>query len=196
MSHNVNSKKSGLADSVVGVILLALAAYAVYIVYTNTEQFLKFAEETFQLTPLELMLIPCGSALFIVFWLEMKEILFDPFMSLLEEREAVTIGVTEKSEKLQSEALALEKKFQNSITTTKIEAVKEKMQELTRVEEQALELVNQAQVSAEQNLVTARNQIKNDAATLKQQLTHTNAELTDALLYTLQSKEPLEEVIR
>lgn len=180
MSHS--TKKKTKSDIIVGCILIAILGYGIFCAATNSEAFFSMAKNTFDLTKQEIYLIPCGMLLFVAFWLEMKNLIFKPFMQLQQEREEVSQGNMESSQALEDEADSIEKNVVRTFNESKIELMKTKIQKIDQAKIEANHVIKQAQIEAEKQLKETRAKNILEHEELKKELVGTNEELTNAIV--------------
>ena len=180
MSHS--TKKTTKSDIIVGCILIAILGYGIFCAATNSDAFFSMAKNTFDLTKQEIYLIPCGMLLFIAFWLEMKNLIFKPFMQLQQEREEVSKGNMENSQAIEDEADSIEKSVTRTFNESKIEMMKTKVQKIDQAKVEANQIIKDAQAVAEEKLkeTRAKNLLAHEE--LKKELVSTNEELTNAVI--------------
>lgn len=135
----------------------------------------------FDLKPRDGQMIVIGIFVFFVFWRIVEKLIFNPFLTLFEEREALTSGAHESSKQLLDEARAISTRCDEDLHRARVSAIAEKLQVLTAAKVQATkiseeaenevqEMVRKARWEREQNLSQTKQKVMSDADALAQQV--------------------------
>ena len=97
--------------------------------------------------------------LFIVLWLIVNKVLFQPYLQLLDERERRTTGAQHDSTELEQEGARLRAQYEEKITQAQSVAAAERERVLLSAREQREKILGQARQEAEQALAERRREI-------------------------------------
>ena len=100
--------------------------------------------------------------LFVILWVILAKLLFQPYVSLLEERERRTEGAQEESSVLEEEGERLRVRYEESIAKARAAGAMAKEQILQAVREQREQLLNRAREEALEHLERTRRDIRNE----------------------------------
>lgn len=99
--------------------------------------------------------------LFVILWVVLTKVLFQPYVSLLEERERKTEGAQEESFALEEEGERLRVLYEEGIAKARAAGVAAKEAILQEVRQQHEHLLNRARAEALEGLERARLDIRN-----------------------------------
>lgn len=99
--------------------------------------------------------------LFVILWVVLTKVLFQPYVSLLEERERKTEGAQEESFALEEEGERLRVLYEEGIAKARAAGVAAKEAILQEVRQQREHLLNRARAEALEGLERARLEIRN-----------------------------------
>jgi F-type H+-transporting ATPase subunit b len=97
--------------------------------------------------------------LFIVLWLIVNKVLFQPYLKLLDEREQKTSGAQHDSTELEHESARLRAQYEERIAQAQSAAAVERERILQRAGEQREKILSQARQEAAQTLAGRRQEI-------------------------------------
>lgn len=103
----------------------------------------------FTLKPLDAQMIIVSAILFVVFWRLFAWAFFNPYFSLLEEREGRTSGAMHKADDDLKQAHELEALYSERIDSARIEGMKAKLQLLEEAKKESAKILEAAQHEAE-----------------------------------------------
>lgn len=105
------------------------------------------------------MILLCA-ALFVVLWRVLERRLFTPYLAFLERREALTIGARDRIDAVESEALALETKYDDAVNRARVSAMEDKFSRVGAAKKEVDDLLADAQAKAESVIESARREIE------------------------------------
>lgn len=97
--------------------------------------------------------------LFVVLWLIVTKVLFQPYLKLLDERERKTTGAQHDSTELEHEGARLRAQYEERIAQAQSVAARERERILQSAREQREKILGQARQEAEQTLAVRRQEI-------------------------------------
>ena len=97
--------------------------------------------------------------LFVVLWLIINKVLFQPYLKLLDERERRTTGAQHDSAELEHESARLRAQYEAKIAQAQSLAAAERERILQSAREQREKILGQARQEAEQTLARRRQEI-------------------------------------
>lgn len=97
--------------------------------------------------------------LFVVLWLILNKVLFQPYLSLLDERERRTTGAQHDSTELEHEGARLRTQYEEKIAQAQAVAAVERERILQIAREEREKILGQARQEAEQTLTRRRQEI-------------------------------------
>ena len=131
------------------------------------EQLYALAKQHFDLLPQDLWMIPLGGLLFFVFWKLLTVILFKPCLRLVELREARTEAAFDTAEEVTLKATQAETDYEQKLLDARIEAMRQKLSDLSKAKSKAQEIVTEAQTTAQSKLEAARAEAERQAEALR-----------------------------
>ncbi len=188
MEHHSRNHSSPL-ESIVAAILMLIAAALVAAAAFNHEAFFHIAEEYFCLTKMDVLMIPIGAVLFVLFWRGLKFLLFNPLIALAEEREAAGPGAQQKAKELHRRAVLLEEDFERQMASARVDLMRHKLNEVNKAKERAAQILKEAELSMDRELVEERASITRDMQALRQQLAESRAVLSQSLVQRVRQVE-------
>ena len=109
-------------------------------------------------------------AIFLVLWVVLKRLWFDPALRLVRERKRRSEGALEEARAIQAEAEQLRAEHARALEEARAEAQREMHDILRRAEVEQKRLIGEAQEAAERTLADARAQIGRDVSSARQAL--------------------------
>ena len=109
-------------------------------------------------------------AIFLVLWVALKRLWFDPALRLVRERKQRSEGALSEARAIQAEAERLRAEHAALLEQARAEAHREMQEIVRRAEVEQKRLIEEAQDQAERTLVEAREQIARDVSTARQSL--------------------------
>lgn len=100
--------------------------------------------------------------LFVILWMILAKVLFQPYVSLLEERERKTEGAQEESSTLEEEGERLRVLYEESIAKARAAGAMVKEQILQEVREQREQLISRAREEALDHLERVRRDVRRE----------------------------------
>lgn len=97
--------------------------------------------------------------LFVLLWLALNKILFQPYLQLLSEREQKTTGAQQDSSDLEHEAARLRAQYEDKIGQARSAAAAERERILQSAREERESILGRAREEAEQYLTRGRQEI-------------------------------------
>lgn len=111
---------------------------------------------TFDLVPIDAVMILVGAALFVVFWRTFGTRVVQPLANVVAERERMTVGADDHALSIKQEAQALREKFESQITEARVAALKKKFDAIATAKSEANSKVSLAQEAADRTLESAK----------------------------------------
>jgi F-type H+-transporting ATPase subunit b len=109
-------------------------------------------------------------AIFLVLWVLLKRLWFDPALRLVRERKQRSEGALSEARAIQAEAERLRAEHAASLEQARAEAQREMQEIVRRAGVEQKRLIDAAQDDAERTLVEARAQIARDVSSARQSL--------------------------
>jgi len=109
-------------------------------------------------------------ALFVVLWIVLKRLWFDPALRIVQERKRRSEGALDEARAIQAEAERLRAEHARSLEEARVEAQREMHDILRRAEVEQKQLIGEAQQAADRTLADARAQIASDVSSARQSL--------------------------
>ena len=97
--------------------------------------------------------------LFVILWLILKKVLFQPYLKLLDERERQTTGAQHDSTELEHEGARLRAQYEEKIAQAQSLAAGERERVLQTARQEREKILAQARQEAEQTLARRRQEI-------------------------------------
>jgi F-type H+-transporting ATPase subunit b len=107
---------------------------------------------------------------FFALWLGLKQLVFDPFLRVIDERRARTTGVREEAEQLRSGAITREAQYDQRIEQVRADIGRETDASRHATEEEEHQIIVTARDQAAARLKQRREQIEADATSASSQL--------------------------
>jgi len=123
----------------------------------------------FALTVQDVQMIPWGALFFVVLWQALSRILFKPYLALIEAREAATSGAVETSRDKLAKAAELRSAYAERLNGARVDAMKGKIEKVAAAKKEGAQVVEKAELAAQDALKQGRADIARDARTLKDQ---------------------------
>jgi F-type H+-transporting ATPase subunit b len=97
--------------------------------------------------------------LFVILWLILNKVLFQPYLKLLDERERRTTGAQHDSTELEHESARLRAQYEEKIAQARSLAAAERERILQTAREEREKILGEARQEAEQTLAARRKEI-------------------------------------
>ncbi|HKY09318.1 MAG TPA: ATP synthase F0 subunit B [Candidatus Binatia bacterium] len=97
--------------------------------------------------------------LFVILWLILNKVLFQPYLKLLDERERKTTGAQHDSSELEHEGARLRAQYEEKIAQAQSAAAVERERVLQAARQEREKILAQARQEAEQTLTLRRREI-------------------------------------
>ena len=120
-------------------------------------------------------------AIFLVLWVVLKRLWFDPALRVVRERRVRSEGALNEARAIQAEAERLRAEHARSLEEARAEAQREMGEIVRRAEADQKRVVAEAHAEAERVLATAREQIGRDVTTARQSLRESAHEVARAV---------------
>lgn len=124
--------------------------------------------KTFDLVPFDLLMIGIGATLFVIYWKALSKVLFDPFMKLLESREASTEGAVDEAAEIKNRAAALSNTYNEKISAVRITSMEERLKKTGEARKKAQEIIDKAEGHAQEQVRKVRWEIQQNISTLRE----------------------------
>ena len=153
------------------------------------------AQQYLDLSPKDLVMIPVGGAVFIVFWLMMDKALFRPFVTLSATREELTQGAEVSAATAKEQTAQLEAEYEEKLTDARVKGMQEKAKILGVARKEAQTALDEASSKSIDDIAAAREGIAKEGEALKEQLLNQSDELISAVVEKVTSSpEPVKNV--
>src|SRR5437870_2388671 len=106
-------------------------------------------------------------AIFLVLWVVLKRLWFDPALRIVRERKRRTEGALDEARAIQAEAERLRAEHARSLEQARAEAQRELQDIVRRAEVEQKRLIGEAQEAAQRTLTEARAQIGRDVSSAR-----------------------------
>lgn len=123
--------------------------------------------------------------LFLFFYFVLKNALFDPYIAVMEHREAETFGKRTKLEQTQEKADALIAKYTLAIEEARLKALKERERILSAVEADIRLQLESSRQQAHQTLAAAKLQIQRESNEVREHLTEESVALASDVVHKI-----------
>lgn len=121
----------------------------------------------FDLVPFDLVMIGVGAVLFVTLWQALQAVLFKPYLSLVEAREAATSGTETRARLDEEKAASLLRDYEEKLTGERIAALRVKLDSVSKAKAEAARLVERAEGEARMRLEKTRQEISREAMELQ-----------------------------
>jgi F0F1-type ATP synthase membrane subunit b/b' len=111
---------------------------------------------TFDLVPIDAVMILVGAALFIVFWRTFGTLVVQPLANVVAERERMTIGADDRATVIRQEAHELHERFESLVTDARVSALKKKFDALAAAKAEGNRRISLAQKTADHTIESAK----------------------------------------
>ena len=140
--------------------------------------------DLFDLTPVDLQMIPVGFVFIVALYFALRTALFKPLLRHVEEREGVTAGAIHTAGQMRQKAQALRGRYDEGMLQARIAANKERNEVVAKAKASANSVLSEAESQAAKELQAGRQGIE---AALQQAYQRSEGE-AKALADTLTSK--------
>jgi F-type H+-transporting ATPase subunit b len=169
-SHEHHGHEQKGKDSFMITILLIIFACIFAFAYSNFSAVTAFAAEFLSLTPSDVKMIPVGTALFFVYWQLADRLLFQPFLRVINEREAMTSGASSAAHDTLKEAEQLLTDYDDQILAARVDAMQKKQVALNDCaswsREELAKAANQAQAQIASSRASLAEELKKTQSTM------------------------------
>mgnify|MGYP007051601409 CR=1 FL=1 len=148
------------------VLMLSGAIWA----YSNRAAVLEFAQDYLMLTRDDILMIPVGALLFVALWQSLAQLIFMPYLKLLEERDSAGPGASRLAAQLRHKAQLLTQDYEERLALTRVTEAKVRMAEIGQAQERAASMIKDAQAEALHQLETARAAVAIEIETVRKEL--------------------------
>ena len=112
--------------------------------------------KSFDLVPLDAIMIAVSAALFVVLWKTLGKALFEPYVALVEARESATIGANDTAYAERAKASALYEDYEQKLMSARVAAMEKKLSAISKAKEEADGLVEKAEDAAQELVRSVR----------------------------------------
>lgn len=126
--------------------------------------------KTFDLAPQDLKMIIVWAICFVALWQILARVLFNPYLRLVESREAVTTGAGESAKLQLAQADELLAQYEDRLTQARVNGMKEKMAIINRTRSEAQEILEKSERAAQDKIRANREDLQNRLTALKSEL--------------------------
>lgn len=119
------------------------------------EAFLK----NFDLVPLDVLMIVVCSVAFVVFWQVLSQVLWKPYLQLIDAREKATVGAQEGAHEDRARAEELKRQYEEKVGAARVAAMEKKFSLLENAKREAHTLVEKAEGEAQEHVRAVRWEI-------------------------------------
>ena len=161
------------------IVLALLAGLYLWLTYGNNPAVFSVASEQFDLTKSDIRMIPITSLVFVVFWLLMQKVFFNPLLQVIEERESKTTGAKSHADGLLQEAQKLQAEYEDKTTNAQILGAKSKLNLISEARNKAQNLQEETQNQITSKLNQGRQENLKEAQLLKDSLMAKSSELVE-----------------
>jgi len=128
-----------------------------------------------------------SAVLFILIWCILKRVLFKPFLSLLDERDARTVGDERAAREKKVDSKELSKEIEIELQKARLEGIKDRDEAVRLAKDKAQEVIQAASVRAQEKREKAREEIERLKAAAEQELLKESTMLSDVVVRQLVS---------
>ena len=132
---------SNLPSALVGLLVIVAIGL---VVLKNPDGFFGFCDKFLQLKKSDVLQIPFGALLFIVFWFSMERFFWKPYLAVLAERDSKTGGAKERARAAISETEKLRIDFEQQLMDARVIASREKLAVLADARKRAQAIIDRA----------------------------------------------------
>jgi len=104
---------------------------------------------------------------FLILWFGLKQLLFDPVVQVLEQREARTAGARHAAAEMQAAAEAAKAAYERDLQQVRVSLATESDAARQATQEQEREVVAEAREAASRHLIEVRESLRQQAATAR-----------------------------
>src|SRR5438105_1746997 len=126
--------------------------------------------KTFDLTPIDALMIPICACMFFVFTKLLERSLFRPFLKLHEAREKSTIGDVKNAGALNDRAAELDVEYESQIVQARVAAFERRSSMLNETKKKAAEMIEGTEKRSEQMVVSQKAKLESDRRSLMSDL--------------------------
>lgn len=167
MGQDHSHKKDPLVVRLLGLAFLIALPVLLTI---NFEAFKEVAARKFDLSVVDLIMIPTGTLFFFIFWKIFDKQVCSKYLALFEERELATGGAIESARAIKEEALNLHARYDEELNQARLMAVKDKLSKLDSSRSGASERLSQAENQAADLIAKTRMELQNTVGSIRSDL--------------------------
>ncbi|MBX7142947.1 MAG: hypothetical protein K1X79_00700 [Oligoflexia bacterium] len=123
--------------------------------------------KNFDLVPLDALMILVSAVLFVILWRTLAQVLFNPYIRLIEARERATVGATEGAQSDRQKAEAVTQQYEQQLLNARIAAMQGKLAVVDNAKAQAAQVIEKAEGQAQEDVRSVRWQIANQRESIK-----------------------------
>ncbi|MBN8548543.1 MAG: hypothetical protein J0M12_04430 [Deltaproteobacteria bacterium] len=112
--------------------------------------------KNFDLVPFDVVMIVVSAVLFVILWKTLGQALFAPYMSLLEAREAATVGAEDTAKSDLERAEALTAQYEEQLMAARVAAMEKKLAAINKAKAEASGIVEKSEGAAQELLRSVR----------------------------------------
>lgn len=131
--------------------------------------------------------IAASAGLFILLWVILGNLLFKPYLALLEEREARTVGDERRASEGQREAQRLQGEVNEELRQAALQGIKIRDSHVAEAKQEAAEITEQAAGRAAEAVAEARAEIERQVAAAREQIGQDAEQVAGVMLERLLS---------
>ena len=124
----------------------------------------------FDLTATDVKTISVVAILFHIFWRVTGPVLWEPYLSLITAREQATVGAQEHARGNRERAGKLTEEFESKMLAARVEAMKEKLEFVSRSKKEAAKIVAEAEKKAAEKLAAGRSEMMSRVTRVREDL--------------------------
>ncbi len=126
--------------------------------------------KTFDLTQLDVLMIPIGVILFVAFWKILTKSFLIPYMGLIEAREKATTGVDAAAKEQIEKSERIKIEYEQKIFDVRVEAMSNRNQVVSAAKAEAQKIVEKSEAQAQEHLRSVRWEIAKKLQNIKENL--------------------------
>ncbi len=135
---------------------------------------------TFDLVPLDVLMILVWAIAFTFFWQFLEKFLFNPFIEIIEKREEQTDGYALRARLNNEKNAAIEREIKHSLSEARRRSITEKNEKLLEARKAAAKIIDSAETEAAEIVRSERWKIEENFADARKQLLEKVEELSQA----------------
>ena len=112
--------------------------------------------KNFDLVPFDVVMIVVSAVLFVVLWKTLGQVLFAPYLQLVEAREAATVGAEDTAKANHERAEALTAQYEEQLMAARVAAMEKKLSALAKAKAEAAAVVEKSEGAGQELLRSVR----------------------------------------